>query len=490
MKKICFLIFCFFIYFPVFSQNPAYEEKYQAGRSYEEEGNYFDALISYYEAMLLEPTNKSIHILKRYNALADSIRTGNPFGQELNDFDFHDKWQELSNKYFNYWKIHCPKQFNFVVIPDRFSYSVSCYSVYFPQFLDLAEIFETGYSKAKNNYWTDIQSNWKLDTHYYISYKLSNKITNFSEEKIDVVNSTGSYMGIEEICLLQNTDEVSIICTKLESNSSESRYDNLTEHKIENLVYYINGIDCFIKNPKPSIKNYEKIRQNIAKETEKKARIKDYVSKNLKMIELNGNYYKKDMYCGHIQMTKTEITQKLYKMVTGKNPSQHSTEDLFPVDSVSNIDAFLFCNELSELYGYKPCYFRYDGRDGFMLDLNANGFRLPTTEEWFYAAYERETFLQNHHNRVVNMESWNEENSDNTIHKVATRHANSKGFFDILGNTWELCHNQNYEYRVQYRGGDYKTESPDENIFLTGEYPKTISYDDTAVGLRIVRNLF
>lgn len=53
-----------------------------------------------------------------------------------------------------------------------------------------------------------------------------------------------------------------------------------------------------------------------------------------------------------------------------------------PVQTVSWIDAVKWCNARSEMEGFVPCYSTND----WSCNLNANGYRLPTVEEWQYAA--------------------------------------------------------------------------------------------------------
>lgn len=51
----------------------------------------------------------------------------------------------------------------------------------------------------------------------------------------------------------------------------------------------------------------------------------------------------------------TEVTQDLYEIVMGINPSNNKGENL-PVENVSWYDAICFCNKLSEMDGLIPVY--------------------------------------------------------------------------------------------------------------------------------------
>lgn len=77
-------------------------------------------------------------------------------------------------------------------------------------------------------------------------------------------------------------------------------------------------------------------------------------------------------------MSKTEITQAVYKAIMGKNPS-YFTGDSLPVEKVSWYNAVEFCNKLSKKAGLEPAY-SING-ETVEWNRNASGFRLPTVEE-------------------------------------------------------------------------------------------------------------
>jgi hypothetical protein len=93
------------------------------------------------------------------------------------------------------------------------------------------------------------------------------------------------------------------------------------------------------------------------------------------------------------------VTQREYESIMKQNPSV-AKNPAQSVNNVSVIDAMMYCNQRSILEGLEPAYLiEYEGahRDwlwgiqeetitNVTLDRFATGYRLPTTDEWKYAA--------------------------------------------------------------------------------------------------------
>lgn len=158
---------------------------------------------------------------------------------------------------------------------------------------------------------------------------------------------------------------------------------------------------------------------------------------------------------------KTEVTQREWMMVFGKNPSRFQ-DDGYPVENVSFYDVIDFCNEKSLLDGLTPCY-SFVG-DEIVCDFNANGYRLPTEAEWEHAAKggKRDAFYTFSGSDNPSEAGWYNENSGAAPQKVSRKKANAFGLYDMSGNVFEWVWNwySAYSYRMNdvYAGSETGTD--------------------------------
>lgn len=112
------------------------------------------------------------------------------------------------------------------------------------------------------------------------------------------------------------------------------------------------------------------------------------------------------------ELAETPVTQGQWFELMGNNPSNFKGINN-PVEQVSWNDCQEFINKLNQL------------NDGYW-------YRLPFEKEWEFCATSCDE--QN-----INEIAWNKDNSDSKTHEVGKLKPNSLGFYDMLGNVWELC---------------------------------------------------
>ena len=121
-----------------------------------------------------------------------------------------------------------------------------------------------------------------------------------------------------------------------------------------------------------------------------------------------------DYYIG-----QTEVTQKLWKAVMGYNPSAKKCPKR-PVTNVNYYEVQEFLRRIDSITGMQ--------------------FRLPTEEEWEYAArggkYSK-GYIYSGSNEVDRV-AWHNGNTSR-LKKVKKRSANELGIYDMSGNVWEWC---------------------------------------------------
>ena len=218
-----------------------------------------------------------------------------------------------------------------------------------------------------------------------------------------------------------------------------------------------------------------------------------FESLGIKMVNIPGKTF---------AIMKTEVTQKLYTSIMGSNPSYYKGENN-PVEKVSWYDAIYFCNKLSEKFGFTPVYsvngstktesWGYTPHNGNSISgevtqsTSANGFRLPTEEEWEFAAKGGQNYTYSGSNNLDEV-GWYRENSGKRTHPVAQKKTNCYGLYDMSGNVWEWCwdvdpHNGNRRYD---RGGSWYNS--DSYCRVSYRNYDSAGNQGSSVGFRIVCN--
>ena len=127
-------------------------------------------------------------------------------------------------------------------------------------------------------------------------------------------------------------------------------------------------------------------------------------------VTLTKNYY----------IGKYEVTQALWQVVMGNNPSRFTGDDL-PVERVSWKRCQDFISKLNSLTGKR--------------------FRLPTEAEWEYAARggNKSRGYRYSGSNTLDDVAWYGDNSGSKTHAVGTKQPNELGIYDMSGNVSEWC---------------------------------------------------
>lgn len=196
-------------------------------------------------------------------------------------------------------------------------------------------------------------------------------------------------------------------------------------------------------------------------------------------------------------MSKFEITQKEWIDIMGNNPSDFRGDSL-PVEQVSWLQCIEFCNKKSIKEGLTPCY--TIKHDEIECNFNANGYRLPTENEWEYAARggNKSNKTKYSGSQKVNEVAVFKINSKGKTSFCGSKKENELGLYDMSGNVWEWCwdlyngeddsmNNSNTNpYKRIIKGGSWNDIDSECTVYNWNYMePDDYGYD---VGFRICRN--
>ena len=175
---------------------------------------------------------------------------------------------------------------------------------------------------------------------------------------------------------------------------------------------------------------------------------------------------------------KYEVTQALFIQVMEYNPSYYDDISMVaPVENVSWTEANAFLAKLNS------------------LPSNPYTYRLPTEEEWEYAAGGGEDEIYSGGSNIRKVAVYSANNNDGT-EVVGTKQPNKYGIYDMSGNVSEWCSNNYTSSLLQsipndpglmvHRGGNWSNKEKKCRINRRGKAEK--EYKHETIGFRLVRN--
>ena len=523
---------------------PTYEAHLSKAKKYESEKRWCYALGSYYDAMGtvgVDPEFKS-EAVKSYNLLKEAILSGNPGLGTYDEFTIFEEWKKLlidAEKYgcsFNPYLVQVGElikgKLDYQTKTATYSAQIKAYRSY--KYKHTLEIIEKGYKKAYRYDWDKLPEVWpkysvsynndgvynvngacvyrvdKYDNYYKktIQYAYNPFASDFAfiDCKFNIVDENGKELIKSKRCLLG-------VENYIEFNGIPSQIMNL----IDNKKAFLNPVACYLEYGKYNkyddtggrsfIKNFPEIQlpMNTAEFicwNNKYDKTYDLTAKAMQSVvleKINDNMVIIEAL--GIQIYKTEVTQELYEVFMGVNPSEFKGANN-PVECVSWYDAIYFCNKLSVAKGYEPVY-SVDGNTDITKwnytphqrnsikgvitqNIYVNGYRLPTVEEWQYAAKGGQDYTYAGSNEIDEV-AWYRGNSNDKTHPVAQKKENGYGLYDMSGNVSEWCWDSyTYDSRDCCGGSGYNTYG-DCRVSTSGGPCADNQYK--SIGFRIIRSV-
>lgn len=162
-------------------------------------------------------------------------------------------------------------------------------------------------------------------------------------------------------------------------------------------------------------------------------------------------------------MQSTELTQAQWVAVMSSNPSYYKGDEV-PVSKICWNDAKAFVDKLNA--------------------MGEGTYRLPTEAEWEHA-YRAGTTTEFYWGDAMDgAYCWFTENSNNRPNPVGRTQPNAWGLYDMAGNVWEFCAEENGTMRVM-RGGSYS--SAPKHCAATGQGVGSATRKANGFGIRLIR---
>ncbi len=495
MKKMFAKMFIFLLGLSAFAQSAEYSAFLAKAKEYESQKKWCHALDAYYDAMATDdPVSKKTKAYDGFTKLKESILSGNPGLEKVDDSQFQAEWKNLLMEAEVLGCTVCGADIDLPGLrfksydakAKKATYYLGEHFTLSDRLKNSVEIVARGYKNVYRKDWPeDFPESWplssaskKIDKSYNASgaYILEsyerywNPFTTqfYSEYKINIVDENGKELvgpvnfipeEFKSSCFTDISPDV------MELIEADKAFPNLLE---VNLLY--GKKEDGFKKLKISPDRYVVTGRN--NKIDKKA-------DNVRRLKLNG--LGKDFVKipgKKIKMLKTEVTIDLYETVMGGDELAYIYKNKnLPKYSVSLYKAACFCNKLSLLKNLEPVYsvngstdiedwnfFQFDEvyKDENERDPNvvlaqnpsANGFRLATYEEWTYAAKGGKDYAYSGSDNLDEV-GWYKENASTFLTIFpAQKKPNGYGLYDMSGGAMELVLDDFDGDSIYYCGGD------------------------------------
>ncbi|WNJ21516.1 formylglycine-generating enzyme family protein [Pontibacter sp. G13] len=190
-----------------------------------------------------------------------------------------------------------------------------------------------------------------------------------------------------------------------------------------------------------------------------------------------GTFRSKKRKIPSFQLARYPVSLALWEKVMGRHQQGYFQHPLLPVESVSWNDCKTFIVKLND-------------------ELEAS-FRLPTMNEWMYAAQARATIdkkMKYAGSNDASEVSWEKKNDFSHLHNGRTKLPNPNGLIGMSGGISEWCSDIQTDSHEEYgpNGLEWKAFGPYYSAIGKGRIGTHIgtspSNPSKRIGLRLVRN--